>query len=122
MGAFNLADLLLPSGALTPEQRVESSAPRVRKRKKQQFVMVPLAWLDRLDGATGQTYRVALLLLYEGWKANTDTVKLGNRMPGFNGVSRYSKWRALAELERRGLVRVERRPKRSPVVRLQFPV
>jgi hypothetical protein len=80
--------------------------------------MVPQSWIDRLNGAAGQTYRVALFLLYEGWRAKTDTVKLGNGMLNFDGVSRYSKWRALTDLERRGLVKVERRPKRPPLVHL----
>jgi hypothetical protein len=112
MGKFDLTDLLLPPDVSIPEQREESSPPRVRKPKKQ-FVMVPLAWLDRLEGATGQTYRLALLLLRAAWKTRSSTVKLGNGL-----LSRQSKWRGLADLERRGLIRVERRPKKSPLVRL----
>jgi hypothetical protein len=36
-----------------------------------------------------------------------------------DGISRYSKWKALGDLERRGLVTVERRPRRSPLVRVR---
>jgi hypothetical protein len=86
--------------------------PEQRRRKK--FIMVPLWWADRLEGATGQTYQVALALLFEGWKAKGTPIKVGNDKAG----SRQSKWRALAELERRGLVRVERRPNRVPLVHL----
>jgi len=45
-------------------------------------------------------------------------VKFPNGMLGIDGVSRRSKWRALNDLERRGLITVERRPGRSPIVRL----
>jgi hypothetical protein len=111
---FDLKNLALPEAPISARQ-LESTAPRVPKRKKQ-FVKVPMPWVDRLDGATGQSYRVALLLLYEGWRASTNTVKLGNSMVAFNGVSRQSKWRALTDLEKRGLIKVERRPKKSPLV------
>jgi len=66
----------------------------------------------------GQTYRVALCLLHLNWKAGGKPVKFPNGMLGIDGVSRRSKWRALNDLERRGLITVERRPGRSPIVRL----
>jgi hypothetical protein len=34
------------------------------------------------------------------------------------GISRWSKWRALNELERLGLITVERRKRKSPIIRL----
>jgi hypothetical protein len=92
--------------------------PEKIRRRCQQFVKVPWAWVERLEGAAGQTYRVALCLLHLNWKAGGKPVKFPNGMLGIDGVSRRSKWRALNDLERRGLITVERRPGRSPIVRL----
>jgi hypothetical protein len=57
---------------------------------------------------------LALTLLFEGWKAKGASIKVGNDKAG----SRQSKWRALVELERRGLIRIERRSKKAPLVYL----
>ena len=42
--------------------------------------------------------------------------QLANGMLKIDGVSRASKWRALAELERRGLISIERRSRKSPLI------
>jgi hypothetical protein len=108
--------------ALTPEQLLALGRPvnvsRKIKKRREQFVMVPWAWLERLNGATGQTYRVALCLLHASWKNRGEPFKLANGMLRMDGVSRQSKWRALSDLERRRLIVVERRPNRSPIVRV----
>jgi hypothetical protein len=109
---FDLEKLRLPLGekwAVVPL--------KIRKRR-QHFVKVPWTWVERLDGASGKTYRVALCLLYQYWKNRGEPVKLANGMLGIDGVSRYSKWKALSDLEHRGLITVERRPRRSPIIRL----
>ena len=81
-----------------------------------------MAWRERLTGATGNTILVALDLLYLAWKGGKGApVKLANGMLRHDRVSRHSKWRALNELERRGLITVERRPKRSPLVHVLRP-
>ena len=87
-------------------------------KRRGQFIRLPWLWFEKLAGATGQTYRVALYLLFLHWKNGCKPIKLANGMLAIDGVSRQSKWRALGELERRGLIRVERRPKRSPIVHL----
>ena len=101
---------------LTPEMR--AVVPRKIQKRRRHFIMVPLTWVERLIGATGQTYRVALLLLYMSWKNRGAPTKLPNGMLRIDGISRQSKWRALGDLEQRGLITVERRPRRSPTVRL----
>jgi hypothetical protein len=101
----------LVEGTITWKKRLERD-----QRRRHKFIMVPLSWADRLEGATGQTYQVALVLLFEGWKAKNAPIKVGNDKAG----SRQSKWRALAELEQRGLIRVERRPNKAPLVHLVF--
>ena len=105
---------------LTPETLAKLAVvPKKIRRRRKHFVQMPWPWLERLAGATGQTYRVALCLLYLHWKKGKDgPIKLANGMLRIDGVSRQSKWRALNDLERRGLIAVERRPRRSPVIRV----
>lgn len=104
--AIDLEKYALSDGP-TPER--PASVPRKIMRRRRHFVQVPWTWVDRLKGAQGSTYRVALILLYLDWKGNGEPIKLANGMLRIDGVSCYSKWRALNELERRGMIVVERR-------------
>ena len=92
---------------------------KVRKRREH-FVRVPWTWVEKLVSASGKTWQMAVWLLYFHWKGGGAPIKLANGMLRYDGVSRRTKWRALAELEALGLVAVERRPKRSPVVRVLY--
>jgi hypothetical protein len=103
-----LPDAMLGQQAMVPE--------KIRKRRKL-FVKLPMAWYDGLNGATGQVYRVAWYLLYLHWKNRGGPIKLANGMLALDGISRQSKWRALNELERRKLISIERRLKKSPIIR-----
>jgi hypothetical protein len=113
---FDLEKLRLPPGE-TPERCVVR-VPRKTQKRRQHFVKVPWTWVERLRGATGQTYRMALCLLYSHWKGRGEPVKLANGMLRIDGISRQTKWRVLGDLERRGLIAIERRPQRSPIVRV----
>ena len=91
--------------------------PKKIKKRREQFIMVPCAWIEKLaKSRSANTYRVALNLLYLHWKDNGDPIKLANGMLAMSGVTRFSKWRALRQLERAGLIKIERRPRRSPVI------
>jgi hypothetical protein len=92
--------------------------PEKLKRRRQHFIRLPLTWYERLKGAHGQTYRVALYVLYLHWKDGKGPIKLANGMLKIDGVSPQSKRRALRDLERRKLVTVDWRPKKSPLVQL----
>src|SRR5215204_3763989 len=97
----------------------KNQATRTTKAEKRQpFIMMPWLWYERLDGATGRTHRVALMLLHLHWKSKGQPIKLTNVQLRMLGVSRQSKWRALHDLQGRGLITVEHRPNRSPLVRL----
>jgi hypothetical protein len=102
-------------------ERLAVVPERIRKRK-QQFVKVPGTWVEKLaDAKHIATYRVALHLLYEHWRSRGQAVALPNGMLAKGGVARGTKWRALRELEQLGLVQVERRPRKSPLVTLLNP-
>jgi hypothetical protein len=90
-----------------------------RLSKKARFIAVPSVWATQLEGAPGRTYGLALHLLYVCWRHRSETIPLANKALAAAGISRQSKWRALRELERRGLVVVQERNRKSPVVRLQ---
>jgi hypothetical protein len=101
---------------------VQRATPHKIAKRRKNFVMLPMVWYERLAGSSvsGSTILVALHLLHLHWKGakGESVVKLPNGMLRYDGVSRQSKWRALAELERLGLVEVERRPSRSPLIHL----
>jgi hypothetical protein len=109
--------------ALNDEQLREfhqlKAASRKTAKPVEKFIKVPMAWRQKLVGATGNTILIALDLLYLAWKDGRDgPVKLPNAALRRVGIGRQSKWRALGDLERRGLVAIDRRSGRSPLVRL----
>jgi hypothetical protein len=97
-----------------------ATVPTKILKRRNQFIMMPMPWFEKLAGTTDQTHRVVLYLLHLHWKGNGGPIKLANGMLRSCGVSPRSKWRALAELEQRGLIEVERRPRRSPIVHLML--
>jgi hypothetical protein len=103
---------------LRAELREQLITPKKIRKRREQFVVVPWTWIERLKGADGQTYRVAMYLLHLHWKGNGCPIKLANGMLTMDGVPRETKRRALQDLERRGLIAVERYPRKSPVVKL----
>jgi hypothetical protein len=95
-----------------------------RRRRRDQFVKVPMEWMHRLESARlTATYRVALHLLHEGFKAHGhgNRIRLANGAMALKGVTRWQKWRAIDELEVLGLIRVKHRPRKSPEITLLYP-
>jgi hypothetical protein len=103
-----------------PDRVVEvetEASRRARARRRERFVQIPLAWVDRLQtSGRGSTYQVAIRLLLEHWRNHGQPVKLANVTLAKAGVLRASKWRALRELEQLGLIAIERRPGKAPLV------
>lgn len=88
-----------------------------RGPRKRQFIKVPLVWADRLGQArSAATFKVAHRLLLLHFRDRGRPVRLGSLALGPAGVSRPQKRRALIQLEKLGLVHVERQPRRSPIV------
>jgi hypothetical protein len=79
------------------------------------FVKVPWVWVQKLEGASGQTYRLALHILFLHFRARGGSLALSSKGAG---LPRQSKHRALQDLESRGLVAVEWRQRRSPIVQV----
>jgi hypothetical protein len=109
---YELKNLVLPVEVIR-ERRITVS----RKIRHEHFVKVPWAWVERLAQAhCVVTYRVALHLLYRHWKAHGHPISLANGVLQMEGVARTTKWRGLRELEQLGLITIERRPRKSPLV------
>jgi hypothetical protein len=106
---------------LKPETRTiledRAFVPHEIKKRRQHFVKVPWTWVERLsDTRRLSTYRVAMHVLYIHWKRGGQPFPLSNGMLMMEGITRWSKWDGLKELERLGLVRVERRRRKSPFI------
>jgi hypothetical protein len=81
------------------------------------FTRLPREWELRLLTAKRiSTYRLAIELLYLHWKGNGKPIIVSNKVARAVKICARSKWEALAELERLGLIEVERRPRKSPRV------
>jgi hypothetical protein len=97
----------------------QAEAQSKRKRSGEPFTKFPHSWEARLLQAKRiSTYRVALHLLYLHWRTSGRPMALSNVAVAGKGVSGRSKWNALTELERLGLIKVERQNKKSPPIRL----
>ena len=79
--------------------------------------MVPWIWIEKLKSKPWYVYHVALFLLYLHWqRGDRGPIKLASGVLVMDGVSRNSKRRALRELESLGLITVERRLRKSPII------
>lgn len=88
---------------------------------RRDHTQVPRAWELRLLGATRiSTYKLALELLYADWRAKGGPILVTSRVAKAVKLSPRSKWRALAELERLGLIEITRGPRKSPRVTLRL--
>jgi hypothetical protein len=110
-----LDEILLPE----PEEAPARRRPLRKGRANGPFVIVPMAWVERLATQRyGAAWVVAMRLLHLDWKSPGQVIVLGNPALRELGISRFSKRGALAKLERLGLISVERRPRQSPRVTL----
>ena len=102
------------------QRRKELEAVAPRKRKKvDAFVKVPLWWIAAAAKYARSPATVVLVeLLYASWKARNSTFSLSNVRLAKLGVSREIKRRVLRDLEAGGLITVERRPSKSPIITL----
>jgi hypothetical protein len=101
----------------------QAAARSSRPARGSKFVKVPISWKDQLTAARcAVTYHVALELLHRSnYVEHARTIRFANVGLTPIGITPRRKWQALAELERLGLVRIDRRPRKSPMVTLLYP-
>ena len=98
---------------------IPEKQPDKSKQEKWQriFTRVPREWeLRLLQAKRISTYRLAIELLYLHWKDDRKPIIVSIKVAKAVQISTRSKWNALAELERLGLIHVDRRRRRSPRV------
>jgi hypothetical protein len=91
---------------------------RIRKRSDQ-FVMVPMRWYEKLAKPPPRsriTILAALYLLHLDWTHHHKPFALPNGALKYDGIDRHAKHRALADLEKRELITIRRRDRRSPII------
>ncbi len=102
-------------------QRATANLPPRRKGKARRdaFVKVPLWWFEAATRATGTPQAfVCIWLLHLAWKKRNTTFPLSNAQLADSGAERRAKRRALANLEKAGLITVDRHHGRAPRVTL----
>jgi hypothetical protein len=115
---FDLAEFVLPQGTV----QTTTPAPKRVQKRREKFVQVPWLLIDALaPHTTDKAWLVLLHILYEVWQKKGEPIKLPNGMLKRYGVSRDAKQLALAKLERLGLISVERRSRKSPIITIQSP-
>ena len=114
------------SVGLSPDQIALAYKPKAKrpaefKRSTQPYIKFPIEWVERLAGvgAHASTYGVAFYLLHRHWVTGKTRIPLPNKALNRRGVSRHSKWRALAQLEAAALIWVENRNGRSPFIHIR---
>jgi hypothetical protein len=115
-------DLDLDELKLLPEMVRDRAVglPKRIKKRRQQFVQVPLAWVDILSRDSRDKALVVLChLLHLDWKQGGGTIKLPNGFLEMIGVGRGAKWRVLNKLESAGIISVQRRTRKSPIVTIK---
>jgi hypothetical protein len=101
------------------KRELEAMAPVRRKKTTEAFVMIPLWWVEKAAEATKSPATLVLVELWRRrWEMQRTTFPLPNARLAKLGVSRDVKRRVLHELERAGLITIERRPRKTPIVTL----
>ena len=104
--------------------RIRSRAERVpqlsplRRGRSDPFLKgpVPLPWLEAAASLPGKSLHAGVALWYAAGLTRSRTVLLSNIAGLRFGLDRNAKYRALSWLEGAGLIRVERKLGRAPVV------
>jgi hypothetical protein len=110
-------DLFLPS---EDDPLDDALPPKDRKPgQSEPFVKMPLWWAEAASKAVGSPATLVLVeLLRVHWRTKSKTFPLPNARLRKQGVSRDVKRRVLHDLERAGLIAVDRPKSKSPVVTL----
>jgi hypothetical protein len=94
---------------------------RSKKTRRPQTRYVQIQISDAVAGCLAAKCPQAIVWLYihyRVWADDRPTVPLPNQTLAELGVSRNVKWRTVCLLEQAGLIRVERRGRKSPLVTL----
>ncbi len=102
---------------------LSASRPPQRLRKGERFLKgpIPLSWLETAAALPGRSLHAGIALWYAAGLMRSNSVPLSNISGLRFGLDRNAKYRALSWLEKAGLVAVERKLGRTPVVTIVVP-
>ena len=92
------------------------AVPNGAHRSVEQFDMFPRWCTLAMKNAGVGSFKIALLLLHLNWKSGGRPVIVSAAAAKASGVGPRQKVSAVLELERLGIIRVERRPKKSSLI------
>ena len=111
---LDLDDFKLPPEMV--RERPVGVPQRIKKRQRQ-FVQLPLGLVDQVARhSRDKTLAVLCHLLNLEWKQGGGPIKVPNGFLAKLGIGRGAKSRALSKLARLGIISVERRGRKSPIV------
>jgi hypothetical protein len=116
----DLDRLRMPPVPLKTRWNAKRQGPRSSaSRIKGEFLKgpIPLKWLSGAAELGGKApLAVALALCFESGRKRSQVVTLTSAVLRRFSVNRKAKYRGLEALKEAGLIRVERRPKKNPIV------
>ena len=104
--------------------RLHTTARRLRRTRPPRHAKgegflkgpIPLSWLEAAARLPGKSLHAGVALWFAAGLLRSDKIPLSNLSGHRFGCDRNAKYRALAWLEGAGLVRVERKLGRAPIV------
>jgi hypothetical protein len=127
---FNLEEFRLKQEhieTLKPKGAGAGQSPRAktggRVKRTDAFAIVPLWWAARATKAGRNiNLMVCVDLVYRAWRARGKAGVKTFTMPNSKGVDRRTKHHTLRALEKAGLIAVEWRERKSPIVTLTVSI
>jgi hypothetical protein len=103
---------------LMQQAMLEQQARKSKRKGWQRLCTVlPREWeLRLLEAKRISTYRLAIELLYLHWYGKGKPITVSSKVARAVKISATSKWEALKELERSGLIVVDRKARKAPRV------
>jgi hypothetical protein len=95
--------------------------PNAARHSVDPFDKFPRWWTLKMRDAGVGSFKLALLLLHLNWKSRGRPVVVSAAAAKDRGVGTRQKVTAVLELERLGIIRVERRPKKSSLITVLIP-
>jgi hypothetical protein len=117
MAILKSENLALPSSMLaTVIAGKRNKLPRHKAGEKFLKGPIPLNWLNRASQLPGKSLHVAVAIWYLAGLNKLSTIKLNQAVVSGFSVTRHSKYRALACLEKARLISVHKAPGCLPVI------
>jgi hypothetical protein len=108
---------------MDPEKYFADASPKhkISKNNKSEFYVpsIPIPWLKKIYVLPGASLKVALIIWRTYRMENSqNTFKLTKKYCEPFEISRYQRFRGLRGLEEAGLIEVDQKPGRAPVITL----